>query len=94
MDSVFLPRPDVLVRADGGVGLPALGSMELTEPNSEPVRLLLVVDVDDRHHPVLRRRSRSRREAYDRRGWFAPGVEPVQARVNEFLATRPAEVTR
>jgi hypothetical protein len=55
---------------------------------------LLLIDFHDRHHPLLRRRSRRRQEAYAERGWFAPGVDPVQARVERFLATRPKEVSR
>jgi hypothetical protein len=81
----------VLVRADGGVGPPPLAIEQLAEPDDGPARPLLLVDLDDRHHPTLRRRARLRRQAYAVRGWFAPGTDPVQARVEQFLATRPAE---
>jgi hypothetical protein len=81
----------VLVRADGGVGPPPLAPAQLIEPDDGPARPLLLLDFDDRHHPELRRRTRLRREAYAERGWLAPGVDPVRARVERFLATRPAE---
>jgi hypothetical protein len=50
---------------------------------------LLLIDLDDRHHPLLRRWSRQRRGLYAQRGWFAPGMDPFQARVQQFLANRP-----
>lgn len=85
---------DVLVRADGGVGLPPLDERKLVEPDAGPERPLLLVDFQDRHHPRLRRRSRLRREAYAERGWLAPGADPERARVERFLASRPREVPR
>jgi hypothetical protein len=83
-----LSRADVLVRADGGVGLPPLGPESLVEPDAGPVRPLLIVDPFDRQHPALRRRSRLRQQAYLERGWLAPGADPVRARVEDFLAGR------
>jgi len=59
-----------------------------------PARPLLLVDFDDRGHPQLRRRARQRRQAYAERGWFAPGTDPVQARAERFLDSRPAEGLR
>jgi hypothetical protein len=88
---------DVLVRADGGVGLlpvppSSLGQIVFRENNlPEPLRAgarLLLVDIEDRHHPLLRRRSQQRRAAYAQRGWYAPDVDPVQARVERFLTDR------
>jgi hypothetical protein len=85
---VPLADVDVLIRADGGTGLPAgWDGNYLQDKKSRPS--LLLVDFRDRHHPVLRRRSRQRREAYQANGWFALGTNPVQARVEHFLATRP-----
>src|SRR5262249_41120098 len=94
-----LADANVLVRADGGMGqLPVRdlvggGSPILFNVNNcsyTPDRLnrrLLVVDFDDRYHPVLRRWSRRRWRAYAEQGWFSPGVDPVQARIQRFLAT-------
>jgi hypothetical protein len=79
----------VLVRADGGAGLPALAPEQLVEPDDGPARPLFLVDFDDRHHPVLRRWARERREAYAERGWYGVGVDEVQARVEAFVAGRP-----
>jgi hypothetical protein len=76
------------------VGLPPLAPTQLIEPDEGDARPLLVADFDDRHHPQLRRRARLRRQAYAGRGWFAPGVAPVRARVEQFLASRPAEGLR
>jgi hypothetical protein len=89
-----LPWAGVLVRADGGVGLPPLAPAQLIEPDDGPARPLLLVDFDNRHHPLLRRRAALRRQAYAERGWFASGVDPVQARVEQFLASRPPEGLR
>jgi hypothetical protein len=91
LPDVPLGSTDVLVRADGGVGLPPVRPWQLAQPNGDD-RPLLVVDVVDRHHALLRRWSRRRRAAYAERGWFAAGVDPVRARVDAFLAARPQEV--
>jgi hypothetical protein len=91
---IDLPSAGLLVRADGGVGLPPLAPAQLVERDDGPSRPLVLVDFDDRHHPQLRRRARLRWQAYLERGWFAPGIDPVQARVEQFLATRPAEGLR
>jgi hypothetical protein len=84
-----LARVGVLVRADGGGGLPPFGPEALVERDDAPARPLLVVDFLDRHHPVLRSRSRRRRAAYEDRGWFGPGVNPAEARAAHFLDNRP-----
>jgi hypothetical protein len=89
-----LASASVLVRADGGVGLPPLAPAQLIERDDAPDRPLVLLDFQDGHHPELRRRARQRREAYLERGWFAPGVDPVQARAEQFLASRPAEGLR
>ena len=90
---------DVVIRADGGVGLPPLMEQATGTPiiygiNNLPDQIiprLMLVDFDDRHHPILRRWSRQRWAAYAEQGWYAPGTDPVQERVARFLATRPAE---
>jgi hypothetical protein len=78
----------VVVRADGGTGLP-FAPGQLVRANASPPRPLLLLDVEDRHHLLLRRWARRRHNAYRERGWFAPGVDPARARVEHFLATRP-----
>jgi hypothetical protein len=88
MGALVLSAIGVLVRADGGVGLPSLTQQALAEPAMSVPRPLLLIDFHDRHHPLLRRWSRQRQDAYTERGWYAPGVDPVQARVEQFLASR------
>jgi hypothetical protein len=94
VQAVNLNDVDVLVRADGGVGLPPIPTAGLVVPNEQGDRPLLLVDLDDRHHPQLRKWSRTRKEAYLERGWLTPGVDPTRARVQRFLANRPGEVKR
>ncbi len=84
----------VLVRADGGVGLPPLSQLALVEPTTNAPHPLLLIDFHDCHYPLLRRWSRQRQEAYVERGWFPPGVDPVQARVEQFLASRSKGTSR
>lgn len=78
----------VVVRADGGVGLPALPRRSLAEPVAVAASPLLLIDLNDRHHPLLRRWNRWRQVAYAERGRFAPGVDPVQGRVERLLSRR------
>jgi hypothetical protein len=89
LQTMIKPAPGVVVRADGGVGLPVLGSIDLLMPTWHAGRRMVLVDFNDRHHPALRRWSRRRQEAYERQGWFAPGVDSMMARVDRFLAARP-----
>jgi hypothetical protein len=88
LEQMHLYDVDVLVRADGGIGLPPLGPYHLVEGPVRPVRPMLVIDCHDQHHPLLRRQSRARLQAYEEQGWPAPGIDPVQARVEQFLASR------
>jgi len=70
--TAFMPLKDmdVLLRADGGIGLPSLPEAALVHPTTEHgLPPLLVVDVDDGHHPDLQRSARRRRRAYDAAGW-------------------------
>jgi hypothetical protein len=87
-DRIDLAHVDVLVRADAGTGLPAIPEEALVIDNSVQHRIVLV-DLADRHHPVLRRWSRRRRQAYDAKGWLPPGTDPVQHRIDQFLNSRP-----
>jgi len=87
-----LARPDrdgvdVVVRADGGIGVPAVLAHGWSTPYPGG-RPLILVDFDDRHHPDLRRRSRGRRRAYRELGWAVDGEGPTTP-VDRFLATRP-----
>ncbi len=59
---------DVVIRADGGIGLPP-GLTPAVLPARHELSELLVVDADDGHHPELRRRSRRRQLAYADAGW-------------------------
>jgi hypothetical protein len=97
IEKLDLSGVDVLIRADGGVGLPPMtafppGKIVFNEnnlpegPAGEP--RLVLVDFYDRHHPLLRRWSRQRRAAYAERGWYAAGVEPLERRIELFLAAR------
>jgi hypothetical protein len=90
---IDLSTIDVLIRADGGVGLPPLRMAQLAVPDQDGVRPLLVIDFVDRHHHQLCRHSHRRQDAYADRGWFAVGVDPVQGRIGRFLATRPGRKT-
>ena len=49
---------------------------------------LFVLDCHDRDVIPLRKWSRERKSAYTRAGWFAPGIDPIQGRVDAFLASR------
>jgi hypothetical protein len=88
LEQMPLDNVDVLVRADGGISLPPLGPYHLVEGPDRPVRPMLLIDCHDQHHPLLRRQSRARLQAYEERGWNAPGIDLVQARVEQFLASR------
>jgi hypothetical protein len=81
-------RTGVIVRADGGVGIPGALESGLAMPYPAG-RPLLLVDLDDRHHPELRRRSRARRAAYLDRGWAVDGTAGPSSPLDVFLSTRP-----
>jgi hypothetical protein len=91
-ERIDLSGVEVVVRADGGVGLPPLS---LPDCLAAPRRgRLVVVDVADRHHPVLRRRTRERRQAYEDCDWTPAGEDRVEALAGRFLATRPTRNRR
>ena len=80
--------PDVVIRADGGADVPEdLAAFSITR-NHQP-RPLLLVDPDDRHHPVLRRWGRSRRKSYLARGWAVDGSSMATDSISRFLGSRP-----
>ncbi len=85
LESVGTAEADVLIRADGGPGVPeALSALWIT-PNHQ-ARPPLLVDPGDRHHPVLRRRARRRRDAYATRGWAVDGRGVAADAIGRFLA--------
>jgi hypothetical protein len=68
LDRVDQDKLDVLIRADGGPGpLPAPADWLATR--STPSEPLLLVDLEMSMPPLLRRWTRSRREAYVLEGW-------------------------
>ncbi len=84
-------RFDLVIRADAGTGLPPIPEAKMRVRNGQD-RRLLVIDFLDRHHPVLRKWSRQRQEAYRGAGWGVVGETPPSP-LDRFLATRP-EVLR
>lgn len=80
----------VVVWAGAGPGLPPLPAQWLTVP-ARSGRKLLIVDIEDRHHPTLRRWSRSRQRAYREAEWLRPGESIVNHRVESFLKRRREE---
>jgi hypothetical protein len=85
---------DVLIRADAGSDLPSISIDALKERDNNPAKPLLVIDCHDKQHPAIRRLSRLRQQAYQRRGWLAPYADAEQARVDAFLASRPRRPSR
>jgi hypothetical protein len=80
---------DLLLRADGGTGLPGLPVAQLVRPACEQRHQpLLVVDVDDTHHPGLRQRARRRQRAYLASGWPTVGKTLTDVRLRHFLEVR------
>lgn len=78
---------DVVICAGGGKVSPLVSQRPPICPVDQP-RQLLVVDVIDRHHPLLHRLSRNRRQGYEERNWFAPDVSMIQGRIDRFLRER------
>lgn len=76
-----------IIRADGGVGIPAVLGRKLVA-RVDGLRPMAIIDFDDTQHTWMRRRSRIRIHSYRERGWRIDGVEPVIARVAMFIADR------
>jgi hypothetical protein len=85
-----LPRVrtcDILIRADGGVGsLPTAWAIKNTDVGVFEPTPAIIVDLWDRHHPVLRQRSRDRLNAYLEAGFRLPIEFPTE--LDQYLATR------
>jgi hypothetical protein len=92
LDRASLGAVDVVLRADGGSGLPPLPRRLLESQEASP-RPLLVIDCQNQHHRLLERWSRDRQQAYRQRGWYSAGTNPVDAEVERFLATRTTRRT-
>ncbi len=88
LPDMALSSLDVIIWAGGGQYGPPLGAEQLICAAGEDRRLLLV-DCDDRHHPLLRRWSRRRFGEYLDRDWFGVGIEPSIGRTQWFLKQRP-----
>ena len=79
-----------IVRADAGSGCLPL-DVEQRLASGEQSVPLLIIDVDDRHHPVLRRCTRERKMAYCAMGWPVEGGPdvPAEGRLPARQARRP-----
>lgn len=88
LTSMDLTTVGVIVWTGAGAHLPPIPVERLICSPHTPQQLLLV-DLDDRHHPQLRRWTRDRQAAYLDAGWLPPGLDPVVNRVEMFLARRP-----
>ena len=82
---------DVLVRADTGIGVPTMKWADARQGSLRARTAATVIDVDDRHHPLLRRLSAQRRQAYLEAGWRLPQIYLTE--LDQFLAQRPAPLT-
>jgi hypothetical protein len=78
---------DFAIYAGANPHPPVIAPHELAVDPAD-ARPLLLVDFCDRRHPLLRRWSRERTERYAQNEWFEPGVDPVEARVDQFIAQR------
>jgi hypothetical protein len=83
----FAATWNVVLRADGGTGLPPLASWQAIDYLS--TARLLVIDCDDRHHPELQQRTRRRQRAYSQDGWILAGMATTHPELAQFLASRP-----
>jgi hypothetical protein len=83
-------KVDVVVRADAGTGTLPLPAAALIVPAIAPRARtpLLVIDLEDRHHPDLRRRAVRRRRAYQDSAWAPPGLDPAHLRIARFIKAR------
>lgn len=80
---------DTVIWAGSGPGLPPIPTSHLI-CSSDARHQMTVVDIRDRHHPLLRRWSRMRREAYIDAGWFERQfqLDPATGRAVRFVHDR------
>ncbi|HEX5102961.1 MAG TPA: hypothetical protein VFV87_04080 [Pirellulaceae bacterium] len=83
-----LDSVEVIIRADAGSGLPDLDPWALTKPQGSDQQLL-IIDIDERSGPILRRRSSMRKVAYLDADWFPVGMPSAHGRVERFIVNRP-----
>ena len=81
---------DIIVRADGGLGVPQVKLDSVRPFGSRRPRDVLIIDFDDRHHRMLRARFKQRRKSYLETGWKL--LQDRQTDLERFMAQRP-EVT-
>ena len=78
----------VIIWASSGPGLPPIPPAWRMAP-AGVARHILVIDVDEHHHPILAKWTRRRKKAYRDAEWFAPGADPLVERIKRFVAARP-----
>ena len=92
LDAAGSVEPDVVIRADGGADVPeALANCCIT--HNHRARSLLLIDLDDRHHSVLRRWGRRRLKSYLARGWAVDGSSVATDAIGRFLGSRPGRMS-
>jgi hypothetical protein len=79
---------EILVWAGAGKSPPILPAAGLLGTLEER-RPLLFVDINDTGTKRIAANTGMRRNAYERRSWFAPGESYAQRRIDLFLAQRP-----
>lgn len=80
---------DVVIRADGGRGLPCLPPGVLTASSDDPAGRLLLVDIEDRQSEVRTRDQWNRRYAYIEAGWASVPQGARLERRAKYLCRRP-----
>ena len=88
LEQYDLSSVDVLIWAGAGEHVPPLCPTRLTSRHDDD-RRLLVIDLDDRYHPLMRRWSRWRRQGYEQAGWFLAGMSQLEGSMRRFLSERP-----
>ena len=71
----------ILIRADAGTGLPPVSPDYFVSGDMVPASLT-IIDMNDRHHPHLRQRSKLRRISYQKRGWKVDGCDRLSNHVD------------
>lgn len=77
----------IVIWAGAGKVGPFLPADFLVRPSGSTHRLLLI-DIQDHHHPLLREWTEQRRRAYRRAEWLDVGSDLMTHRIQQFLARR------